>query len=83
MKPTISIIEVARLAGVSKSTVSRVISDRGGSVSPKALDAVNAAIKELGYTRNDLAAGFRTQRSNLILLMVPSRTRRDWRYPAP
>lgn len=78
MKPAISIIEVARLAGVSKSTVSRVISDRGGSVSPKALDAVNAAIKELGYARNDLAAGFRTQRSNLILLMVPDIANPFW-----
>lgn len=78
MKASISIIEVARLAGVSKSTVSRVISDRGGSVSPKALEAVNAAILELGYTRNDLAAGFRTQKSNMILLMVPDIANPFW-----
>lgn len=78
MKTPISIIEVARLAGVSKSTVSRVISDRGGSVSPKALEAVNSAIQELGYTRNSIAAGFRTQRSNMILLMVPDIANPFW-----
>ncbi len=78
MKPTISIIEVARLAGVSKSTVSRVISDRGGSVSPKALDAVNSAIQELGYTRNTIAAGFRMQRTGMVLLLVPDIANPFW-----
>lgn len=78
MKPKISIHEVARLAGVSKSTVSRVVSDRGGSVSPKALEAVNAAIRELGYARNALAAGLRTQRTYLILVMVPDIANPFW-----
>ena len=78
MKPKISIIEVARLAGVSKSTVSRVVSDRGGSVSPKALDAVNEAIRELGYTRNTIAAGLRTQRTHSVLVMVPDIANPFW-----
>lgn len=78
MKPKISIHEVARLAGVSKSTVSRVVSDRGGSVSAKALEAVNAAIKELGYSRNAIAAGLRTQRTYLVLIMVPDIANPFW-----
>lgn len=71
MNQKISIIEVARRAGVSKSTVSRVISDTGGAVSPKSHERVNAAIKELGYTRNSLAAGLRSQKTRMILVMVP------------
>jgi DNA-binding LacI/PurR family transcriptional regulator len=78
MKPKISIIEVAELAGVSKSTVSRVVSDRGGSVSPKAMEKVNAAIKELGYTRNTIAASLRTQRTYLVLVMVPDIANPHW-----
>ncbi|MEI6873861.1 MAG: LacI family DNA-binding transcriptional regulator [Spirochaetota bacterium] len=77
-KPKSSIIEVARLAGVSKSTVSRVVSDRGGSVSSKAQDLVNAAIRELGYTRNTVAAGLRTQRTNMVLVMVPDIANPFW-----
>ena len=77
-KSKINIHEVARVAGVSKSTVSRVISDRGGSVSPKALEAVNAAIRELGYTRNTVAASLRTQRTYLVLVMVPDIANPFW-----
>jgi Transcriptional regulators len=78
MKQKISIIEVAKLAGVSKSTVSRVVSDRGGSVSKSALEKVNAAIQELGYTRNEIAAGLRTQRTHMILVMVPDIANPFW-----
>jgi DNA-binding LacI/PurR family transcriptional regulator len=78
MKSKNSIIEVARLAGVSKSTVSRVVSDRGGAVSPKTLEAVNCAIKELGYTRNAVAAGFRIQKTGMILVMVPDIANPFW-----
>jgi DNA-binding LacI/PurR family transcriptional regulator len=78
MKPKIDIHEVARVAGVSKSTVSRVISDRGGSVSTKALEAVTAAIKELGYTRNTIAASLRSQRTHMILVMVPDIANPFW-----
>ncbi len=78
MKPKISIIEVARHAGVSKSTVSRVIADSGGSVSPRALEKVLAAIKDLGYTKNTLAAGLRSQKTWMILVMVPDIANPYW-----
>ena len=77
-KQKISIHEVARLAGVSKSTVSRVVSDRGGSVSPKALDAVNKAIEQLGYKKNVMAAGLRTQKTYMVLVMVPDIANHFW-----
>ncbi|HUX20014.1 MAG TPA: LacI family DNA-binding transcriptional regulator, partial [Spirochaetia bacterium] len=70
----------ARLAGVSKSTVSRVVADNGGnaSVSSRARDAVMAAVQELGYTHNDVAAGLRTSRTNMIFLMVPDISNPFW-----
>ena len=74
----VSIIEVARRAGVSKSTVSRVVSDGGGSVSADTQARVQAAIKDLGYTRNTLAAGLRTQKTWMILLMVPDIANPFW-----
>lgn len=77
-KPSISIIEVAQLAGVSKSTVSRVVSDRGGSVSPEAEAKVLAAIEELGYIRNHIAVGLRTQRTWMVLIMVPDIANPFW-----
>ena len=78
MKQKINIHEVARIAGVSKSTVSRVISDKGGSVSPKAAAAVNEAIARLGYTRNTFAAGLRNARSYLALVVVPDIANPFW-----
>ncbi len=77
-KPKISIHEVARAAGVSKSTVSRVVSERGGSVSPKALEAVQKAIERLGYTKNVLAAGLRTQKTWMVLVIVPDIANHFW-----
>ena len=77
-KPKISIHEVARLAGVSKSTVSRVVADSGGSVSLRALEAVNRAIEQLGYKKNVMAAGLRTQRTYMVLVMVPDIANHFW-----
>lgn len=78
MKTKSNIIEVAKRAGVSKSTVSRVISESGGSVSRKSQELVLAAIKELGYTRNMLAASLRSQRTWMMLVMVPDITNPYW-----
>ncbi len=74
----ISIYEVARLAGVSKSTVSRVISDRGGSVSPETLERVNRAIEQLGYRKNSIAAGLRTRKTYIVLVMIPDVANPFW-----
>jgi LacI family transcriptional regulator len=45
---SVSIIAVSKAAGVSKSTVSRVLND-DPRVSPSAISAVRAAVKQLGY----------------------------------
>jgi len=74
----ISIHEVARLAGVSKSTVSRVISEKGGSVSQETARLVQTAIDQLGYRKNIIAAGFRTQKTYMVLLMIPDVANPFW-----
>lgn len=60
-----SLKDVAREAGVSYQTVSRVINE-GGRVSPSTRDRVLAVIAELGYRRNDAARALVTSRSHAI-----------------
>ncbi len=61
--------EVARAAGVSKSTVSRVINGEP-YVSSKARDAVHQAITRLGYSPNQAARTLAGSRANCIALVV-------------
>ena len=65
--PTIK--DVSRKAGVSRSTVSRLIAGTG-YVSDAARAAVERAIDELGYRPNTLARGLRSNRSNIIGAVV-------------
>lgn len=64
-----TIIDVAELAGVSKSTVSRVISGKG-SIKPATREKVERAMAQLNYVPNQMARGIRTGRTNIIALMV-------------
>lgn len=57
--------DVARLAGVSHQTVSRVLNGHV-NVRPDTRDRVMAAIEELGYRRNLAARALVTQRSGVI-----------------
>ncbi|MFC0337842.1 transcriptional regulator, LacI family [Kushneria avicenniae] len=65
-----SINKVAREAGVSIATVSRVINNTG-AVRPSTRERVEAAIATLGYSANRLARNLRTAESRLILVLVP------------
>lgn len=64
-----SIQKIARLAGVSVATVSRVLNNLG-SVKPQNRERVLNAIKESNYQPNLLARQLRTARSNMLLVMV-------------
>ncbi|TWP54046.1 LacI family transcriptional regulator [Lentzea tibetensis] len=68
-RPGARIEEVARVAGVSKSTVSRVINGEP-YVSAKARDAVHEAIANLGYSPNQAARSLAGNRANAIALLV-------------
>jgi LacI family transcriptional regulator, galactose operon repressor len=61
--------DVAEVAGVSLKTVSRVINAEPG-VTPSTAERVTAAIAELGFERNDLAASLRHGRSSSTLGLV-------------
>lgn len=68
-RPTVS--EVARLAGVGTTTVSRVING-STRVDPKTLERVTRAIERLGYMPNQAARILRGARTRAIGLLIPS-----------
>jgi LacI family repressor for deo operon, udp, cdd, tsx, nupC, and nupG len=65
-----TIYEVARRAGVSTATVSRVLS-RPDVVAPDTRRKVMQAVDTLGYTPNAAAKNLRTLRSGKLLVTVP------------
>ena len=67
----VTIKEVAKLAGVSASTVSRALSGRI-PVDPKTREKVLAAVKDLNYEPNALAKGLKEGRTGTIGLIVPN-----------
>jgi LacI family transcriptional regulator len=62
--------EVARLAGVSRSTVSRVINDHP-SVRPETRERVWQAIRKSGYQPHALARSLVTNRTQIIGMIIP------------
>ena len=66
-----NIKEVARQAGVSASTVSRVLNAKG-YVNEATRQKVLQAVQQTGYRPNVLAKSLKSGRSNTICLMVPS-----------
>lgn len=72
-QPTMS--DVARLAGVDSSTVSRALNERTvAMLRPETVAKVRAASEQLGYRPNVLARGLRTQRTHTIGLLLPDVT---------
>ncbi|WP_243076076.1 LacI family DNA-binding transcriptional regulator [Microbacterium sp. SS28] len=75
-----TIEEVAAAAGVSRSTVSRVVNG-STSVSPSALEAVQRAISELNYVPNRAARSLASRQTQAIALVVPEDTTRFFGDP--
>jgi DNA-binding LacI/PurR family transcriptional regulator len=65
-----SIIDIARLANVSKSTVSRVITN-SGYVRSETRARIEAVMEELNFRPNLFAMGMRTKRSYSIGILFP------------
>jgi LacI family transcriptional regulator len=66
----VTVIDVARHAGVSKSTVSNVI--RGSNVvAPATRDRVQASVRALGYRPNGVARALRERATKVLALVVP------------
>lgn len=68
---TITCDDVARMAGVSRATVSYVINNGPRPVSPETRQRVQKAIDSLGYQPSAVARNLRLQRSDTIGLVVP------------
>lgn len=71
MKLNPKIGDVAERAGVSKTTVSRVMNNRG-YISEETKAAVFGAMRELNYFPNDVARSLFNKKTNLIGLIVPT-----------
>ena len=67
-RPTLK--EVARHAGVSRSTTSRVLNDHP-SVRPEVRERVRQVMDELGYVPDRVARSLRGGRSGIIGLVIP------------
>ncbi|AGM99555.1 LacI family transcriptional regulator [Streptococcus iniae] len=63
--------DVAELAGVSPTTVSRVINKKG-YLSQKTVDKVQTAMRQLGYQPNNLARSLQGKSAQLIGLIFPN-----------
>ncbi|MCK2022995.1 LacI family transcriptional regulator [Microbacterium sp. kSW2-24] len=75
-----TIEEVAAAAGVSRSTVSRVVNG-STAVSPEALAAVHDAIERLNYVPNRAARSLASRQTHAIALIVPEDTTRFFGDP--
>lgn len=69
----VTIGDVARAAGVSSMTVSRVLNGRGGA-SAETSERIVSVARELNYHPNPFARGLRSDRSKTIGLIVPDIT---------
>ena len=76
--PTLEMVAAA--AGVSRSTVSRVIND-SPKVTPEAFAAVQAAIDKLGYVPNRAARILASRRTLSIALVIPENTAKFFADP--
>ena len=74
-RPTI--IDVAKRAGISKSTAARALAG-APNISDSAREQVLRAADALGYTRNELAVSMRSGRSGMLGLVLPDIANPFW-----
>lgn len=71
---------VAALAGVSRSTVSRVVNS-SPKVTPEVVEAVTTAIATLGYVPNRAARTLASRKTDSIALVIPENTAKFFADP--
>jgi LacI family transcriptional regulator, sucrose operon repressor len=64
-----TIADIARLAGVAKSTVSRYLN--GGSIGEQTIKKIERVIEETGYSPNTFAQSLKAKKTNIIGTIVP------------
>jgi LacI family transcriptional regulator len=69
--PRVTIIDVAKRAGVHWSTVSRALNPaKRHLISPEMIVRISACVEQLGYRQNAMASALRTQRTRTIGVIV-------------
>ena len=71
MKKYVTIIDIARKLGISKSTVSRALSGSVQNVSKETLDRVLQEADRMGYTKNEMAVNLRNRSTRTIGIIIP------------
>ena len=74
MSQTLTVHDIARLAGVSAMTVSRAL-NHPEKVSPATLAKVQAVVQHTGFVPNGMAGGLRSSRAKLALSSAPGSRR--------
>ena len=73
-RAVVTLRDVAEASGVSTSTVSRILDDRGTPSRTATAEKVRAAAERLGYRRNVLASNLRRGATGTIGVLVPRLT---------
>ena len=66
MGKRVTISDIARAVGVSKTTISRYLNGRYEYMSPETRETIERVIRETSYNPSNLARGLKSSRSNLI-----------------
>ena len=69
MTKRLTILDIAKLSGVGKSTVSRVL-NQDPNVNPQTRDRVEAVIREHGFEPSKSARAMRTNSARLVGIIV-------------
>ncbi len=71
MQNTVTIYDIAKKAGVSAATVSRILNNKG-PISDKTRKKVLSVMKELNYYPNQMARGLQKNHSSVIGVVLPN-----------
>lgn len=77
---TVTLEQVARQAGVSRATVSRIVNGVS-TVDPALAERVNVVVKQLGYVPNLSARSLASRRAGAVALVVPEDVERFFGDP--
>ena len=67
----VTIIDIANELGISKSTVSRALSQTDHSVKRETRELIVETARRMGYHRNDMAVNLRKQHTKIIGISIP------------
>ena len=71
MSQNLTVHDIARLAGVSAMTVSRVL-NQPDKVSPATRAKVQAVVQHTGFVPNGMAGGLRSSKAKLVAAVLPT-----------